>query len=371
MSATAKERVDALIEKGRVQVAKGIDEIRWEYDKREDLVVKPSAMTVEVDERGIAPKVFYEPWSKDSVQAPDGGTQAESRFTLTPHSRRQLLDKAGVPEAFADRLLELKEYGLLKTNIMGLLPKVSPGGLLIRHVGGTAKGILSTAYRRMDASPIFGSFVEGSVAQGLVPYNAQNTDTRMSLTFVHPKTYEIGRDVVIFGAQMTTSDYGRGALSINLVLLRIWCANMATAFDILRKVHLGKRYDTGDADYSVLSKKTLSLDNRTVASAVQDVLKTGILKQVPVLAGQIEKAQESEVNLVQALDALKKKGLKKETLERVRSTYQADLPVEVLPAGNNSWRLSNVLSFLANQSKGDDKLDLQEAAYSVLPRVAA
>lgn len=364
MTTAIAERVNELIVRGQRDVENGLTEIKREFDIREDLIVRPTALKFNVAEKGIIP---YIPG--------DYREGAGQTFELTDYARGQLLDKCGVPQTFADRLLKLGEYGLLKTNLTELLPRVSPDGLLIRHIGGLAKGILSTSYRRMDASPVFAAFCESCVAQGYVPFRARNTESRYTITFVHPEIHEItGQngyvEVVLYGAQITSSDYGRGALSINIVILRIRCANLAVATDILRKVHLGKRWE-GSEDVAVLSKKTIALDNRTVASAVRDLVTSGVLGQAKALSTQISHAMGTEVSLTRALEQLKKQGLRKELLDSVKSTYEADLPVEVLPPGNNAWRLSNTLSLLANQSKGDEALDLQNAAYSVLPKKLA
>ena len=47
--------------------------------------------------------------------------------------------------------------------------------------------------------------------------------------------------------------------------------------------------------------------------------------------------------------------------------YQADLPVQHLPKGENVWRLSNAISLLAgSQESSDTALDAQGLAMAVL-----
>lgn len=355
-----RSKVGELIEQGKRDLAGGLTQIKREFDIREDLMVKPQALAINVDKDGIHPG-FY---SDDRIMG--------RQFELTPHSKNQLLARAAIPQTFADRLIELKEYNLLKHNLLELIPKVSNEGLLIRNVGGVAKGILSPSYRRMDASPIFATFCEACIAAGLVPYRSRNTATRFCLTFVKPEIWQFGLngngkpEVVLIGLQITTSDYGASAMQVQLVILRIWCANLAQAMDILRKVHLGRRFDGfNGSDVVELSNRTISLDNRTVSSAIKDLIGSS-QTHIKALAETISNATEKQVDLAKSIEALKKQGLKKEVLDRVKATYEMELPVEILPPGNTAWRLSNVLSFLANSAKDDEQLDLQAAAATVL-----
>ena len=53
--------------------------------------------------------------------------------------------------------------------------------------------------------------------------------------------------------------------------------------------------------------------------------------------------------------------------EQVRTAYELPPEVEVLPKGNNFWRLSNAISLVANGvQKADEKVDLEKEAMNLL-----
>jgi hypothetical protein len=357
-----RSKVAAIMEKGKANVANGIREIQAEFMGREDLVVRPKALEFDVDEKGIFPVVLA---AEDRIRR-----QNDLRLNLTGYAQDQLLERARIPKIFYDRLQDLGEHGLMRHNLMELLPKTSPEGILIRHINGTAKGVLSTAYRRVDASPVIEAFFTATIGAGYVPYRANNTATRYAVTLARPVIYTpmINPDgkpeVILMGLQVTTSDYGKGALNLNLVILRIWCANLAYGNNVLRQIHLGRRIE-GEGDVIELSRRTIELDTRATASAIRDVVK-GADKQFDALAVRIQGAAEKEVDINKAIADLRKKGMGKETTDKVKILFETEQPVETLPAGGSAWRLSNVLSLLANTATGDEQLDLQEAAFAAI-----
>ena len=71
---------------------------------------------------------------------------------------------------------------------------------------------------------------------------------------------------VALGVDWSTSDYGRGKLSVRSHILRLVCMNGATMQDTLGEVHLGGRL----ADNIEFSNRTLELDTKTTASAMRD-----------------------------------------------------------------------------------------------------
>ena len=376
-----KSKVAAIIEKGKVNVANGIREIQAEFMGREDLVIRPAALDFEVNGKGIFPIVkgarkagpvvlddIIEATKRKPLE--DVIDETVRRFSLTGFSQDQLLERARIPKIFYDRLQDLGEHALLRHNLNELLPKTSPEGLMIRHINGLAKGVLSTAYRRVDASPVIEAFFAATIGAGYIPYRANNTATRYAVTLARPVIYTpmINPDgkpeVILMGLQVTTSDYGKGALNVNLVILRIWCANLAFGNNVLRQIHLGRRIE-GDGDVIELSRQTIELDTKATASAIRDVVKSAN-KQFDALAARIQGAAAKEIDIEKAIADLRKKGMAKETTDKVKVLFETEQPVETLPAGGSAWRLSNVLSLLANTATGDEQLDLQEAAFAAI-----
>jgi hypothetical protein len=237
--------------------------------------------------------------------------------------------------------------------------------MLFRIVEGRVKGILSNQYRRMDASPIFETFVQQGLKSGLVPFDGMNTDTRYHVKMLHPEVYEpVDGEVVGFGLSITTSDYGAGALQMQMFLMRVWCTNLAIGEDVLRKIHIGKRFDDNDM---ALSNRTYELDTKAVASAVQDLVGTSFGKRVDQTLAMIKKNAEKEIDPTTALKNLyNRRVLDKKQVEVAQNLYD-NAGEELLPASSSMWRLSNTLSLMANgKVDGDTSLRLQEAAFAVL-----
>lgn len=344
-------RLNQILEKGMVSTTEALEEIQSEFQKRKDIIVRPEAMDFDITNGNIYPIV------------------QDDRYELTGHSRGQLLARAAVPQTFAERLIDLDERDLLRENLRRLLVKTSSDGILVRHVGSLAKGILSSSYRRMDASPIFEGFLQAALNAGFRPYRGINTDTRYALTMVLPEIRYISpNEPVLFVIQIMTSDYGKGALAFNLGAIRFVCVNLMTGNDILRKVHLGRRFDNDSWDGNTvveLSNKTHQLDTRTVRSAITDAVNSSD-RYIKALETSLQDAAEKKIDVSTSLAQLKKQGFSKDTLDKIRNTYEADLPVEALPQEPGAWRFSNVLSLLAKSAKGDEKLELERAAMGVV-----
>jgi len=347
----AIEKLNAIIEKGRGRTMTALTEIEAEWQSRRDIIVPAKRMQFEVDDTGIHPVALME--------------KENRRFDLTPHSHVQVLERSGIPKQFADKLQKLGEVDLLQHNLMTLFRRVSSGGVLVRHVDNRIKGFLSTAYKPMDASPIFEGLATEALGRGFVPYRGLNTDTRMSATFLWPNVYEPKTgEFVVYGISQTTGDYGGVANTLELMALRIWCDNLMLGFDMMRKIHIGKRFN-GEENVIELSRKTHELDTATVVSATKDAVKSAIGYFEP-LNGAITAAADREPDVAATLKTLGKKGLKKEVLEQVEKTYAMEMPIEALPQGKSAWRLSNVLSLIAKSHEGDAKVDLESAAFDVL-----
>jgi hypothetical protein len=267
---------------------------------------------------------------------------------------------------YAKKLLEVGEHNLLLENINKMNVRNNSGGLLVRRVEENIKGVLSPSYRRIDAAPIFESFVASCLGAGYVPYTGRVTDYRYHLCFIHPEVFQPSEnEFIVFGIAITTSDYGAASLKVEQVILRISCKNLALGNDSFKSVHIGKRFEAG-SDFVKLSNQTNILDAKATASAVSDVV-TSAQGHIGVLKDKINHALLKEVNIDQAVASIRSKGFSKSFAEGVRTMYQADLPVQHLPKGENVWRLSNAISLLAgSQESSDTALDAQGLAMAVL-----
>ena len=206
----------------------------------------------------------------------------------------------------------------------------------------------------------------------MLPYNAYNTDYRVKMTFLMDKIIDLNGDFVVFGASFIGGDYGGVANTLNLEMLRLICTNGMTAFDAMRKVHMGKRF-TGEGDQYMISQSTIDKDTATVKSAIKDVVKV-IPAQAESLKDSMLEAQKIEVDAPRALTMLRRNGLKKDIAERVAAVFEHDDNVANVPEEKTMYRLSQAIGLVAQDRtlvKTDDQiLDLQKSAYSIMTKAS-
>ena len=346
-----ESKLKDIIERGRASLTAALEEIQQEFANRQDMMVKPTAIDFLLDDHTIKPVI------------------RDQAYRLTTHSQNQALQRAGIPSQFATRLMDLGENDLLRQNLKRLTERTLRDGIQIRRVGETIKGWLSPSYKRMDAAPVMEAYLKRSLEKGYVPYRGINTDYRYQFSMIQPRVWEpVPGEFVVFGTSLVTGDYGNQSLEIDLLMLRIVCLNLAIGHDLFRKIHLGSRFQMGEGDEIVrISQKTINLDTDTISSAVTDVVDASAT-HIGLLEQKIKEANETEIKDPKSIcDLLRKRGIRKEIVEQVKSAYALPQEVEVLPKGNSLWRLSNAISLVANGlEKTDEKVDLEKEAMNLL-----
>lgn len=297
---------------------------------------------------------------------------------LHKHALNQAAGRAGVPETFVNRMLE-KSYGaeLICENLNTIFAKEDPSRFLVRSVDDQVRGLLSDTYRRMDSGPVLEAFATTCQELGAVPVEGVGGDLRFSLKALLPKVYTVGgkkhgtEEVFAFGASLSNSDFGCGALSLQFFLWRIWCSNTATREDSLRRVHLGKRLGE-DITYS---DETYLADTKTMVLAVRDHVK-GVLAppKIEEALAMLNTALETTVEPKTFFDRggeLEKLKLNKTEIEKAREAFNNG-GVEMLSRGTNVARMSQAVAWIAQTSESAERrLELERAAGQILEKKAA
>lgn len=351
----AKVKMTSIIEQGRQKAINGMDSMFQEYKVRRDYLVNP---------------MYINYWELNNQVMMSINLEAETlKEQPTNYALDQLLSRIKMPKLFYNNLNVESEDNWSRDLLVENLSKLTTGNvkekLLFRVVGDKIKGILSNQYRRMDASPVFEAFLKTGIAHGLIPCDGMNTDTRYHVKMMHPEVYEpVQGEVVGFGLSLTTSDYGNGALQMQMFIMRVFCTNLAIGEDVLRKIHIGKRFD----DSIPLSQRTYELDTKAVGSAVHDIVGDHFQSKVKDTLELIERSNGKEINIENTLKNLRDRGsLNKSQALAAKELYDNNA-TELLPKQEGAWRFSNVLSLMAqNQDmSGDVSLKLQEEAFAVL-----
>lgn len=352
----AEQKLQEIVDNGRANVQQALMSIQTEYEQRKDIVAKPPVIDFDFDRN-------YNRWSvKPVIQG--------NKFNMTPHSENQLFGRTGVPRGYADKLAERGEWDLLRENLNTMTKHTMQEGAMVRRVGETIKGWLTPSYKRMDGTILFESFINSAMKANLVPYNGKNTDYRYQIGFIYPKVYTPSvNEALLYGLSLMTGDYGGQTVNLEMMVLRIVCSNLAIGYNLLRKIHLGKRFNQ-DEDFVEYSTRTHLLDAKAIASGIGDVVRTSS-RQIEFLDKRIEKAANTEIGeakLKSTLESLKREGVAKDLIKQVEDAYSKEsLFQELLPAGNSLWRLSNAISLVAQSAETEDKkLDMTKLAMDVL-----
>jgi hypothetical protein len=252
----------------------------------------------------------------------------------------------------------------LLTPVHNLKPQTSAAPkFLVRTLNNEVRGFLSDSYRRLDSRPIIEAFVTGVQRLGALPYKGIVTDTKVAIQAILPDVFDvIPGEVIAFVLSLENSDFGNGALSLRVGALRIWCDNLAVFEENMRQIHLGRRLD----ENIVFSQRTYLLDTKTTVSALEDIIgvqlnREGLKRRMELLAVTAQKAVDP-----QAAMKMLKHSLGVGQAQQVIDAYKS-ADIEMLPAGNDAWRLSNAISWIAGkETDGEKKLDLMKLAGKVL-----
>lgn len=343
----ARSRMDAQIKDGQAKAEQVIEYVQTNTPT--DRVVAGKKLSFKASEAGI------------SLIIPE---QTEIIAPLHKNALGQAAERVNLPVRYVNDLLERGAWGreLAAANFRELFSHLNGDRYLLRAVNGQVRGFLSDHYRRLDARPIMDGFLGAVMKFGAVPVAGTVTDTKVSLKVVLPYIFEpIPNEVMLFGAEYENSDFGNGALSMNTFVDRLWCTNFARSESLLRQIHLGGKLP----ENVVFSQRTYLLDTKTMASAITDMAQSALAPAaVNNYLELVKKANSEKVEGHAVTEWMKKRLTAGEVQQATEAFNSAD--VEMLPAGQNKWRMSNALSFIAKKAEPERALQLERFAGEVL-----
>jgi hypothetical protein len=356
----AYHKLETLIERGRTTASNVVDYVM--NNQPNDRLAQAGQMDFQLDSDSGQLLVSY----------PDQyATSGRLVQRLHRNALSQIADTANLSMKFVDSLQNgTGRWGteLLAHNLnMIFRNRFSKQRHLLRSLGQEVRGFLSNKYRRLDSRPIVEAFATAVQKKGAMPYNGYVTDTKIAIQAIMPEVYEpIPGELVAYGISLENSDFGNGALSLRAYLLRIWCSNLAITEEEMRQIHLGKRLD----ESMLYSNRTYELDAKATVSALRDVIESTFdSDSLKRRMDSIREANEQALEPQQAKETLRRL-LQKGELDAAAQAFESQDTYN-LPAGNTKWRLSNAISWIAGQTKDEErKLDLMKIAGEVLPSSA-
>lgn len=242
---------------------------------------------------------------------------------------------------------------------------------LVRTVGNEVRGVLSDSYRRLNSEIIIMSFLEAANKMGGQLADGFMDATRIYLEVLTPETIAIptaknGIVEMAFGARLSTSDYGDGALELRAFSMQGICLNGMCRDSVMRQVHLGARLPENIA----LSQRTYELDTKTQASAIRDLTSSIFSKEsITRKALEIQGASDMEVDMEMELKGLQRGKLSKEEAKGVEKILMASRKDDGVTGESTLWKLVQGITAHSRELEPRRQRDLQEIAGDLMNRV--
>jgi hypothetical protein len=350
----ARDKFETMIAEGKTKATTALQKVIDEQPK--DFIVPASGLTFDWDDAGKAYRMKH--------SKPDG-------FPLHRHALQQVADRAGVPWKFLDGLTQRREdqtdapWGaeLAAHTLNEIMRRQTKSRFLVRTVMDQVRGVLSDRFRRLDTAPIVEAFAQKTQQYGAVPIQAYALDTRFYIRSVLPGVFEPSDgEFILQGIELFNSDYGDGAFGLKVFFLRVLCVNGMIGDDMLRKIHLGGRLD----ESIEFSGETYLQDTKTIISATRDVVDHALAPDhVHARLDAVSVARNKVIDAPSLLESLRKASkMTKEEMKGITDKYNS-AEVELMPPGNNLWRLSNAISLFAQSADAYRARDLEVLAGEV------
>ena len=293
--------------------------------------------------------------------------------TIHKHALNQTSERLGIPTIYLRKLAygQPHEKQLAMTILNSHTNWIDPRRFLIRSVGEQVRGVLSDQYRRLNGNEIIKGYIEAAYQQGAVLVDGLYTDTKLYAETLYPEpiifpTPKNGDVAIAFGARLSTSDYGDGALDLRFFYMQGVCLNGMVRETMMRQVHLGSKLPSDLR----LSERTYDLDTRTTVSAIKD-LTAQIFQadQIKAKMQEIQNASAIEMDIPRELAKLQKSGrLLKDEPQEIENILVAGRPEDGITGEGTLWKAVQGITAYARDVEPQRRRDLQEIAGDLMNR---
>jgi hypothetical protein len=294
------------------------------------------------------------------------------RFNIHQNAVYQLGEKLNVPARYLQQLSGGNKWERdLCAQILNEHSGYSKRDrVLVRAVGDQVRGVLSDKYRRLNSSTLIESFVKIGYKSGAVLADGLMTDTKIYIEMLMPQpiTFETpknGLATMAYGARLSNSDYGSGALELRAFTMQGVCLNGMVRESVMRTVHLGSRLP----DNLSISERTYRLDTQTQESAIRD-LTAGLFdsKMIQREMELIQNASAIDVDIELEVKKLPKLGMLKEEAEGVERILMNGRAEDGVSGEPTLWKFVNGITAYARDREGAREREIQEIAGKLMKR---
>jgi hypothetical protein len=277
-------------------------------------------------------------------------------YPLTQWAHGQLAEKVQIPQKYYSRMLDAKNYRLLADNVNTWLP--TEDKRMIRILDGNVRAILSDRYRVLDNYDLVFLALDEFAKSGAEVHKLNLTESHLFVKAVTPLLQGEVRpgDVVQGGLVIRNSEVGASRFAVEPFVLRLKCTNGLIVSEGYSRVHLGKRKEEGEFNWS---SETIYHENQAIWSAVRDVIKqTFDPANFESIVKRLKSNAETPVSApVQAVDNIViHTGLSETTKEMLLRNFLEDKDY-------TQWGLTNALTATARQlPEPEDQVELETKA---------
>lgn len=298
----------------------------------------------------------------------------EEDYYLHKHPVGQLAERLAIPGQYLKSLVfGNDEQRFLAAIILNKHSEwTNRNRVLIRTVGEEVRGVLSDKYRRLNSHRIVAGFLEEAINQGAALADGHFTDTKLFVETLLPKpiifpTPKNGDVAIAYGARLSTSDYGDGALDMRVFMMQGACLNGMVRESVVREVHLGKRLP----ESLEFSERTYELDTQATTSAIRDCTQNLFnVSQIEKSMREIQAASAEEVDIVKELRNLQKNNLTKNEAEKVQAVLLENRPDDGITGESTLWKLVQGITAVSREMEPERQRELQEIGGRLMDRVA-
>lgn len=278
---------------------------------------------------------------------------SEGKFTPNDNFHRQVHQSLQIGGKYYHKMLSDAPM-LLCQNVNHWLTH-APKKRMIRTLSGTARAMLSTAYRRIDNIDVIQKAIMPALSDftGLQYEGLGLTEDYMNFKIFWPgseREVKAG-DALWAGVQIKNSEVGKGSLSVTPITMRLVCTNGMT------HAEFGARYThrtiTQEADPArqFLLDSTLKKEDEVFLEGVRDVVSGCLRGQwMREVVGQAQFAADLEISApVEATESLQN------DFDLTDSEKQNILNAFTQDGDRSAWGLCNAVTNIANEHPSYDR----------------
>lgn len=362
-----RQKLAQRIAKGQEKATNAIDQLIQDGRFARDFIAPLGVNLKSTDKK---PQItFFESPEENKVLMHVG----ENPFYLHENAVNQIAEKLGVPQKYLRQLATGTEWERrLAVKIMNDHSEwTERNRVLIRAVKDEVRGVLSDQYRRLNSQEIAEAFLKEVTEQGAVLADGFCDSTRMYCEVLLPEPYDFdtpknGLVTIAFGARLSTSDFGDGALELRSFLMQGVCLNGMVRESAMRQIHLGKKLP----DNLSLSERTYRLDTQTTSSAIRDLSKNLLSKDMIIQKAQeIQEASGMEIDMNRELSNLIKVGVRKDEVTEISNVLMRNDPNDGVSGESTLWKLTQGITAHARKLNPRRERELQEIAGQLMERI--